>query len=118
MRDLYAAVYRLVERIPPGRVATYGQLAGYLRRGDARQVGYALAAIPGSSRIPWHRVINAKGEISERNRDSRAAARQKQLLLAEGVLFDKRGRVDFSRCAWEGPCWEWLEENGYKVYPD
>ena len=61
-------VYRMVCRIPEGRVATYGQIArltGFPRR--ARQVGYALAALRDQGPVPWHRVVNAKGEISPRS---------------------------------------------------
>jgi len=116
--DLYERVYRLVARIPPGRVATYGQIAGFLPSGGARQVGYALAATPEEVEIPWHRVINARGEVSQRGDAGIGASRQKRLLMEEGVLFDPRGRVDFEHCAWEGPDWQWLEKNGYKVYPD
>ena len=116
--DTYKKIYDLVAVIPPGRVATYGQIAGFLRRGGARQVGYALAATPKDIEIPWHRVINARGEISERSVDGESAGLQKRLLVAEGVLFDHRGRVDFKQCGWEGPDWQWLEKNGYKVYPD
>ena len=56
-------VYRLVKRIPRGRVTTYGELAKTLRlRGGARAVGYAMAATPNGRGIPWHRVIGAGGQ--------------------------------------------------------
>ena len=64
----YDRIYRVVRRIPHGRVATYGQvaaLAGFPRH--ARQVGYALHALLAHTRVPWHRVINAKGEVSRRS---------------------------------------------------
>ncbi|MCA9691294.1 MAG: MGMT family protein, partial [Myxococcales bacterium] len=52
----YARIYRLVDRIPRGRVATYGQIAAFADLpGRARQVGYALAALPNGSPLPWHR---------------------------------------------------------------
>src|SRR6185436_18609812 len=60
----YQRIYRIVRRIPRGRVATYGQvalLAGL--KGHARQVGYALHALPDAETVPWQRVINARGEI-------------------------------------------------------
>ena len=66
--DLRARIYEVVERIPHGRVATYGQvaaLAGAPRH--ARQVGYALYDLPSGQSLPWHRVINAKGEVSPRS---------------------------------------------------
>lgn len=93
--------YAVIARIPRGRVATYGQiasLAGY--RGHARQVGYALAAAPDSPDLPWHRVINARGEVSPRAR-SRSHMYQQSLLQEEGVEFVD-GRVDLGRYGWEG----------------
>ena len=66
-KALYQQIYQTVQQIPYGKVATYGQiarLAGF--PGYARQVGYALHATPAGIEIPWHRVINAKGEISLR----------------------------------------------------
>ena len=95
----YQIIYRLVRRIPRGRVATYGQLANLAGGGRrARYVGYAMHAAPDG--IPWHRVINAKGEVSPRARgDSHEL--QRLLLEAEGVEFDLRGRVDLKRFAWK-----------------
>lgn len=116
MTSLYSDIYRLVAQIPPGRVATYGQIAAMMPRCTARQVGYALAATPDDVDIPWHRVINARGEISSRTGGG-GESEQKQRLIAEGVVF-ARGRVDFDVCGWEGPSWQWLERNGYRVYPD
>ena len=63
----YEKIYRWVRRIPRGRVATYGDIAERAGlEGHARQVGYALHALPAGQDIPWHRVVNAKGEISPR----------------------------------------------------
>ncbi|MGH9464433.1 MAG: MGMT family protein [Thermoanaerobaculia bacterium] len=98
-RDRILAVIR---RIPRGRVATYGQvaaLAGY--SSHARQVGYALHDLPDGSRVPWHRVINAKGEVSPRSSGGPEQGWQRHLLEEEGVAFDRRGRVDLERCRWE-----------------
>ena len=98
----YAAYYAVARRIPPGRVATYGQLAEMAgRSGSARQVGYAMAALPADFEVPWHRVINARGEVSERAAGSPFARIQRDLLLAEGVEFDERGRVDLGRFRWD-----------------
>jgi methylated-DNA-protein-cysteine methyltransferase-like protein len=86
--------YDTVRKVPRGRVASYGQiaeLAGF--DGHARQVGYALHALPAKSGVPWHRVVNAKGEISPRSAgDSHEL--QRMLLEAEGVKFDGKGRVE------------------------
>ena len=60
--------YRVVRNVPRGRVASYGQIAELAGLdGHARQVGYALHALPADSGVPWHRVVNAKGEISPRS---------------------------------------------------
>ena len=82
-------------------MATYGQIASLAgHRGHARQVGYALAAAPDTPDLPWHRVINARGEVSPRAR-SEAVGYQQSLLQEEGVEFVK-GRVDLGRYGWEG----------------
>jgi methylated-DNA-protein-cysteine methyltransferase related protein len=98
----YDLIYKTVKKIPRGRVATYGQIAELAGlEGHARQVGYALHNLPGASDVPWHRVINAKGEISPRSGgDSHEL--QRMLLEAEGVGFDSRGRVDLRACRWDG----------------
>jgi methylated-DNA-protein-cysteine methyltransferase-like protein len=82
-------------------VATYGQIAALAGlRGHARQVGYALHALPSHSGLPWHRVINAKGEISRRSSGG-AALTQRLLLEKEGVEFDGRHRVRLTRFQWK-----------------
>ena len=92
----WLAFYEIIVLIPPGQVATYGQiatLAGY--RGHARQVGYALAATPDDLDLPWHRVINAKGRVSPRSQ-GKFHEFQEVRLKREGIeLVD--GRVDLSR---------------------
>jgi methylated-DNA-protein-cysteine methyltransferase-like protein len=97
---VYQQIYAVVKRIPRGRVATYGQiahLAGLPR--NARQVGYALRALRDES-VPWHRVINASGEISRRA-EAEFVHIQRRLLEAEGVLFDETGSVPLERFRWQ-----------------
>lgn len=97
----WQSYYRVVERIPSGRVATYGQvaaLAGF--PGNAREVGYALAALPEATALPWQRVINARGEVSLRREPGRDGF-QRHLLEEEGISFGPAGRVDLARFAWE-----------------
>jgi methylated-DNA-protein-cysteine methyltransferase-like protein len=94
-------IWKVVRRIPRGRVATYGQIAELAGlEGHARQVGYALHNLPGRSDVPWHRVINSRGEISPRSAgDSHEL--QRMLLESEGVVFDARGRVELKRYQWK-----------------
>lgn len=90
-------VYRLVKKIPRGRVTTYGEVARALRLpGGARAVGYALAATPAGRGIPWHRVLGAGGKIRV---PERYAALQRKLLETEGV--PTGGTViDLTRYGW------------------
>lgn len=94
-------IYAVVNRIPKGRVATYGQVARLAGLGGhARQVGYALHALPSGSRVPWHRVINARGQISLRS-EQHAEYLQKTLLEREGIQFEGE-RIALDRYRWEG----------------
>lgn len=96
----YDRIYQVVERIPKGRVATYGQVASLAGLyGQARLVGYALAATPDDLELPWHRVINSKGQVSLRA-DPDSDHLQRVLLESEGVRFDSRGRVPLDEFLW------------------
>ncbi len=97
---MYERIYDVIRRIPTGRVATYGQIARIAGRCSARNVGYALSASPEGLDIPWHRVINRKGEISLRS-DLGSDQLQRQLLESEGVVFDDKNRVDLNHYGWE-----------------
>ena len=100
MKTGHESVYDAINRIPRGRVATYGQIAELAGiPGQPRRVGYALSALSGSSGVPWHRVINAKGEISPRSKRS-SEALQRRLLKQEGIAFDREGRVSLARFQW------------------
>ena len=95
----YERIYAVVQRIPRGRVATYGQVAALAGRpGQPRQVGYALHALQDDD-VPWHRVLNARGEVSRRA-DPGAEMLQRALLEKEGVRFDARGKLDLARWRW------------------
>ena len=113
--SVYTRIYAITGQIPRGRLASYGQIAAIEGRCTARMVGYAMAAA-GARAIPWQRVINSRGTISER-RHGGGTSRQRRLLEAEGVVFDRRGRVDFDVYGWSGPDWEWLEVNGFYAAP-
>jgi methylated-DNA-protein-cysteine methyltransferase related protein len=96
----YQEIYRVVRRIPRGRVATYGQVASLAGLpGHARQVGYALHALPGGTLVPWHRVVNAAGKISPRATPGGELV-QRLLLEGEGVPLDGRGRVPLRQVRW------------------
>jgi len=95
----YARVYAVVRRVPSGRLATYGQIARIAGLGDhARMVGYALAALPSGTTVPWHRVINAQGTVSRRR--SGDTLSQRMCLEREGVRFDARGRTSLTKLGW------------------
>jgi methylated-DNA-protein-cysteine methyltransferase-like protein len=99
--ELYHRIYQTIQQVPYGKVATYGQiakLAGF--PGYARQVGYALYATPHDLEVPWHRVINAKGEISLKPTGPYDQI-QRQMLEAEGVQFDEKGRVALKIYQWQ-----------------
>lgn len=96
----YQRIYAVVRRIPEGRVATYGQVASLAGlAGHARQVGYALHALPNETAVPWHRVVNASGGISLRAMPGGELV-QRGLLEREGIRLDPRGRVPLARVRW------------------
>jgi len=93
-------IYAVVRRIPKGHVATYGQvaeLAGFPRA--ARLVGRALRALPEGTRVPWHRVVNARGRISPRADGLGHEELQARLLGREGVRL-VRGGISFTHYRW------------------
>lgn len=97
----YDRIYAVVRRVPRGRVTTYGAvatLAGLERQ--ARLVGYALHALRDGSAVPWHRVVNARGQVSLRTASSGAGLTQRMLLEREGVRFDAAGRISLKRFGW------------------
>lgn len=111
-------VWAIVRQIPPGKVMTYGQIGELIspppgveainyRSFAARWVGGAMASCPND--VPWQRVINSQGKISERRSGT---TQQREMLEDEGVLFDERGRVDLKRYSWEGPSEAWLASQG------
>ncbi len=100
MPNFYDAVYKLVRDIPRGRVMSYGQIATILGvPRAARAVGYAMRGCT-DPRVPWHRVINSKGEISGKGGGERPLL-QRGLLEGEGVAFDANDACDLKRYRWE-----------------
>ncbi len=103
--SFFERVYEVVRQIPAGRVATYGQIA-WLVAGTphaARTVGWALHGLPEElvDEVPWWRVINAQGRISN-SRAHHGAEEQRRRLEAEGIIFDEAGRTDLLVYQWEG----------------
>ncbi len=108
--NFFEQVYRLVRRIPPGKVTSYGAIARMLEHPHAaRTVGWAMHGLPQDSDVPWHRVINSQGRISTGSQDH-GDNLQRILLEAEGIEFDERGRVDWDRFGWVGLLWPEVEE--------
>ena len=98
----FEQVYQVVRCIPPGKVATYGQVARILGKPrGARTVGWALHSMPEGSDVPWQRVINARGIITL-DAHGPGGAIQRALLEAEGIAFDEMGRIDLEAYGWGG----------------
>ncbi|MCB1321242.1 MAG: MGMT family protein [Leptospiraceae bacterium] len=98
--DLRNRIVQCIKSIPAGRVASYGQIAkmaGHPRA--ARQVARVLRQSGRSENLPWHRIINSSGRISlpGRGQVDSPYARQKSLLIKEGIKFDATDRVDFKQ---------------------
>ena len=113
---VYPRIYACISLIPEGSVATYGQIAKLIDASGPRQVGYALSTMPPDVEIPWHRVINAKGEISLRA-DGESDSEQHRRLLAEGVLPNKHGRINLKQYCW-APSYQDLLEALQDQSPD
>ena len=96
-----AAICAVISRIPKGWVATYGQvaaMAGLPRR--ARLVGRVLQQLDPNVKIPWHRVVNAKGEVSYALSRNGGDNEQRRLLAEEGIAFNAQDRFNLERHRW------------------
>lgn len=97
----YNAIYAIVRQIPKGKVATYGQIAALANMaGQARLVGYALYRVTHDLEVPWHRVINAKGEISQSPFRHGDDDLQRSLLEQEGIQFSLEGKISLQTYLW------------------
>lgn len=104
--NFFNRVYLLVQQIPTGKVATYGQIAALLDSPrSARTVGWALNALKEPTDVPWHRVLNSKGTISHYD-SGEVKNLQKILLEAEGIRFDVKNKVDLTLYQYHFPCIE------------
>jgi methylated-DNA-protein-cysteine methyltransferase related protein len=96
-----AAICAVIRCIPKGWVATYGQvaaMAGLPRR--ARLVGHILQNLDPAIKIPWHRVVNARGEVSYSPSRNGGDRLQQRLLEQEGIEFDANNRFNLERYRW------------------
>ncbi|MDY2777116.1 MAG: MGMT family protein [Collinsella sp.] len=98
--EFFERVYDMVEQVPEGMVATYGQIASLIGEPrKARYVGYALHANPRPGIVPCHRIVFADGRLAPGFAFGGPEA-QRDLLDGEGVAFLSDGRVDLSSCRW------------------
>ena len=82
-------IWQVVNCIPRGKVATYGQVARLADLpGYARYVGYTMKMLPSGSKLPWFRVVNTKGDLSFPKHSAQYRTQQKKL-EAEGVVFSE-----------------------------
>ena len=114
--SIYERMLLVVQEIPSGQVATYGQIAWIVGAATPRMAGHALAGLPADTDMPWQRVVNARGGISPRG-DPMATDRQRKLLMEEGVRFEADGCIDLDRYGWAGPDPVWLEAHGFTSLP-
>jgi methylated-DNA-protein-cysteine methyltransferase-like protein len=92
-------VYQVIAQIPSGRLCSYGAVAALAGLpGGARWVGRILSQLPADSRLPWFRVVNAKGKISFPEH-SDGYTRQLARLVAEGSA-EPGGQLHWRRCRW------------------
>jgi methylated-DNA-protein-cysteine methyltransferase-like protein len=89
-----------IKAVPTGKVATYGDIALYAGNPRAaRQVAWILHSVSGKEKLPWHRLINSQGKISLPK--GCGYEMQKELLLEEGVTFDREDRIDLDKYLWK-----------------
>ncbi|MBO0960989.1 MGMT family protein [Neobacillus sp. MM2021_6] len=99
MTPFTAAVVEIIQNIPEGKIMTYGQIAGLAGSPRAaRQVVRILHSMSQKHHLPWHRVINAKGQIAIQEDDS--YNEQWMSLEAEGVQVGLNGVIDLRRYQW------------------
>jgi methylated-DNA-protein-cysteine methyltransferase-like protein len=99
-RNYRERVYKIVRRIPRGKVMTYGQIAYMLGEGyTPRTVGFVMHGADENS-TPWHRVINSQGRCST-GRLVLPSDKQQRMLEREGVIFDQSGRCDLESYLWQ-----------------
>jgi len=101
-------VYRLIDEVPEGQLASYGMIASLLPGFTARMVGRALGQLPAGSASPWHRILNSTGAIPPRS----SAIDQRLRLEKEGISFRVNGKAIMREHIWDGPSSLWIESVG------
>ncbi|MCP3101683.1 MGMT family protein [Myxococcus sp. K15C18031901] len=111
--EYYERIYTVVEQVPLGKVATYGDIAAIVGDGcDARVVGHALGSMGArAATVPWQRIINRTGGISTSGHG------QREILEAEGVSFDEKGHARMDTHHWSGPSEDWVRAHGFQPLP-
>jgi methylated-DNA-protein-cysteine methyltransferase-like protein len=97
--SFHRRVVAAIRAIPSGKIATYGQIA--LHAGNpraSRQVAYILHSSSQKENLPWHRVVNSRGEISLKGHGREV---QRRMLEDEGVVFDEEDAIDLNRFLWQ-----------------
>ncbi|GHF12683.1 hypothetical protein GCM10017044_03310 [Kordiimonas sediminis] len=107
--DVADRIYALVRHVQFGEVASYGMIASLLPGVTARMVGTAMSGAPQD--VPWQRIINSGGKISDRD----GADRQRLRLEEEGVSFSPSGRISWKQHGWAGPSDDWLASVGLEI---
>jgi methylated-DNA-protein-cysteine methyltransferase-like protein len=95
--NLFKRVYKIVKKIPKGKVSTYGEIARAIGIKDARKVGFALHANRDEN-VPCHRVVNKDGRLAP-NFAFDGPEEQRRRLLSEGVIFKDENHVDLRKCS-------------------
>ncbi len=99
MNEFKTQILMTIHQIPLGKISTYGDIASFSGfPGYARQVGQLLKKLPNGSTLPWHRVINSKGEIALSGDDYIS---QREKLEQEGIVFNQSGKVNLKRYRWQ-----------------
>lgn len=94
----FEKVYRIVRRIPQGKVMTYGQISLYFENLSAQGVGWAMRCCPQD--VPWQRVVNASGACSTERLHHQPPGLQQALLEREDIRFRPDGTLDLSVYRW------------------
>lgn len=112
-RRHFERIYQVVGLVPRGQISTYGDIAIIVGGGcDARLVGLAMGDLGNRMpKVPWQRIINRSGGISTQG------GGQREILEAEGVEFDDKGKVPLEKFRWAGPTPEWAAKHGFTPLP-